>query len=165
MDTIILKVNNLKGNSALTGHADEIIVDTYSFGIHLPMNSDPSATERTIGRANFSEMQFTKSMDLSTPSLYRACAAGDKLGDATLTIGRTEAGKYMELITYVMSNAMISSISTAGGNNGRPQDGFTIHYTKITAVYTQQNPDSTPKGKASFGWDVSTDADAAPAAS
>jgi type VI secretion system secreted protein Hcp len=165
MDTIVLKVDNLKGNSALTGHADEIIVDTFSFGIQLPMNPDPSATERTIGRAGFSDMQFTKSMDLSTPSLYRACSAGDKLGDATLTIGRTEAGKYMELITYVMSNAMISAISTSGGNSSRPQDGFTVSFTKITAVYTQQNADSTPKGKSSFGWDVSADADAAPSAS
>ncbi|MDR5758676.1 MULTISPECIES: type VI secretion system tube protein Hcp [unclassified Caballeronia] len=163
MDTILLKIDKIKGNSALTGHADQIILSSYSFGIQLPMNPDPSATERTLGRAMFSEVHCTKITDLATPSLYRACAAGDKLGDATISIGRTENGKFMELMTYVLSDAMVSNVNTSGA--GQPSDAFAIGYSKITAVYTQQKTDSTQKGKTSFGWDVAADADAAPAAS
>jgi type VI secretion system secreted protein Hcp len=163
METITLKIEKAKGNSVLKSHADQIILGSFSFGIQLPMNTDPAATERTLGRAFFSEVHCTKNTDVATPTLYRACAAGEKLGDATITVSRTEAENSMDLITYVLSDAMISQISTSG--SGQPTDSFGISYTKITAVYTQQNKDSSQKGKASFGWDVATNVDAAPAAS
>jgi type VI secretion system secreted protein Hcp len=160
METITLKIGTIKGNAALKSHTDQIILGSFSFSIQLPMNSDPSATERTHGRAFFSEMSCSKMTDLSTPSLYQACAAGSKLGDATVTVSRTEGENPMELITYVLSDAMVSSISTSGG--GQPMDSFAISYSKMTAVYTQQNKDSTQKGKSSFGWDITQNIDAAP---
>jgi type VI secretion system secreted protein Hcp len=163
METITLKLGKITGNSALKSHTDQIILGSFSFNIAMPVHSDPSGTERTVGRAQFGEMMCSKLTDLATPSLYRACAAGEKLGDATIVVSRTEQENSMELISYVLSDAMVSTIATSGG--GQPMDSFSLSYSKITAVYTQQNKDSTQKGKASFGWDISTNTDAAPAAS
>lgn len=155
MDVIILEIKDLKGNCTITGHADQIIVESFSHGVHLPMSGDVANTERTTGRPQFSEMTFSKMTDQSTPALYAACTEGKKLGDATIHIGRNEAGVFMSLMKYVMSNAMVSNISTSGGG-GTPADSFSLNFTKITSEFTQQNADSTKKGVATFGWDLAT---------
>jgi type VI secretion system secreted protein Hcp len=161
MDTILLELTTVKGNSLLKDHVDKIIIDSFSVSMSLPLTNDPANTERTLGRVNISEMSFSKATDLSTTALYAACAAGTKLGDASVLIGRNEGGEFMLHMKYVLSNAMVSTVSTGGGGGGM-SDSFTLNFTKITAEYTQQNPDSSKKGTAPFGWDMSTNTDAAP---
>ncbi|MGG1947618.1 type VI secretion system tube protein Hcp [Trinickia sp. NRRL B-1857] len=153
MDTVILQFKDIKGNSMIDGYADGIILYSFSHSVSMPMNSDTSNTERTMGRPSFSEFSVTKATDQATPALYAACAAGTKLGDATISIGRNEGGKFMLLMKYVLTNAMISHISTGGGSS-EMSDSVTIHFTQITSQYTQQSTDSTKKGNASFGWDL-----------
>jgi type VI secretion system secreted protein Hcp len=63
---------------------------------------------------------------------------------------------------YVLTNAMVSSISTSGG--GDMGDSLSLNFTQMTSEYTQQNTDSTKKGNASFGWDLSKNVAVAPAA-
>jgi type VI secretion system secreted protein Hcp len=163
MDTIILNLGTtIKGNSTITGYADMIILQSFSHSLSLPMGMDAANTERTLGRPNFSEFSVNKATDQSTPALYAACAAGTKLGNATIYIGRNEGGVFMAQMTYVLTNAMVSNISTGGG--GDLFDSVTLHFTAITSTYTQQNIDSTKKGSASFGWDLSVNAAIAPAA-
>lgn len=155
MDVIILEIKDVKGNCTIDGHADQIILNSFSHGVSLPMSMDPGNTERTAGRPLFSEMSFSKMTDQATPALYAACAEGKKLGDATLHIGRNEGGKFMSLMKYTLTNSMVSNINTSGGG-GMPADSFSLNYTKIKSEFTQQNPDSTKKGTASFGWDLET---------
>lgn len=159
MDTLILSIDSITGNSTLTGFAGKIIVQSFSHSIALPMNMDVSNTERTMGRPSFSEMSLSKMTDVSTPPLYAACAAGTKLGNATLSLGRNEGGQFMLLMKYVMTNAMIANISTSGGSGGA-MDSFSLNFTKITSEFTQQNPDSTSKGTSQFGWDLTTNVSA-----
>ena len=155
MDVIILDIKDVKGNCTMDGYADKIILNSYSHGVALPLSGDAANTERTAGRPQFSEMNFSKMTDQSTPSLYAACTEGKKLGDATIHIGRNEGGKFMSLMKYTLTNAMISNINTSGGG-GVPSDSFSINFTKIKTEFTQQNADSTKKGTADFGWDLAT---------
>jgi len=154
-DVIILDIKDIKGNCTIDGFADKIILNSFGHSVALPLNSDVSNTERTAGRPMFSEMNLSKMTDQSTPTLYASCTEGKKLGDATISIGRNENGKFMLVLKYVLTNAMVSNINTSGGG-GLPSDSFSLNYTKIKTEFTQQNPDSTKKGTASFGWDLTT---------
>jgi type VI secretion system secreted protein Hcp len=153
MDTIILEIKDIKGSCELDGNIGQIIIQSFSHSASIPMQMDRSNTERTAGRPNFSELNFSKSSDIATPALYSACVAGTKLGDAKIHIGRTEGSKFMSLIEYVLTDAMVSNISTSGGG-GQPSDSFSLNYSAISLVYSQQNKDSTKKGSAGFGWDL-----------
>lgn len=155
MDVIILEIALIKGNCTLQGHVGQIVVNSFSHSVALPMSGDMANTERTAGRPQFSEMSFSKMTDQSTPALYSACTAGTKLTTATVHIGRNEGGVFMSLMKYVMTNPMVSNISTSGGG-GMPSDSFSLNFTKITSEFTQQNPDSTKKGVATWGWDLTT---------
>ena len=155
MDTIILDIKDMKGNCTVKGFENMIMLNSFSHGVALPLTGDTANTERTAGRPQFSEMNFSKMTDQSTPSMYNACAKGDKLGAATIHIGRNEGGIFMLLMKYTLTNAMISNINTSGGG-GVPSDSFSINFTKIQSEFTQQNADSSKKGTASFGWDLAT---------
>jgi len=161
MDTILLQIKDIKGNSTLQDFADAIILDSMSHGVTLPMAMDMANTERALGRAAFSEVNVSKTTDQSTPALYSACAAGTKLGDATISIGRNESGKFLSHVKYTLGNAMISSISTGLGGGGT--DSISIVYSKITMEYTQQGVTGDKAGTASFGWDLAKNAPAAAA--
>ncbi|MBB5417383.1 type VI secretion system secreted protein Hcp [Paraburkholderia atlantica] len=152
MDTVLLQIKDIKGNSTLEGATEHIVLYSYSLGVTMQMNNDVGRTERTLGRPNFMEFNVNKATDQSTPALYAACAGGTKLGEAKISIGRNENSKFMPLIEYTLSDAMISAITTSG--SGESQDNVTINFSKITTTYTQQNVDSTKKGTASFGWDL-----------
>lgn len=155
-DVLILDLGkDIKGNCTITGYIDKIIVSSFSHNAYLPMGSDAGNTERTMGRPVLSEMSFSKSSDLSTTDLFSACVKGVKIGPATLNIGRVENGVYMNFMTYVMDNAMISQMSCSGGG-GVPNDSFSINFTKIKADFTQQKTDSTAKGKGTWNWNLET---------
>lgn len=163
MDTIILQFKDIKGNSLIDGFADGILLMSFSHSVSIPMGIDSSNTERTLGRPAFSEFSVSKGTDQSTPALYAACAAGTKLGDATISVGRNEGGKFMLHMKYVLTNAMIANIATSGGGSDM-MDSLSINYSAMTSQYTQQNTDSTKKGTAPFGWDRSTNKAIAPKA-
>lgn len=162
MDIIILEIASIKGNCVIDGYLAQMIIQSYSHNASIPMQMDRANTERTSGRPNFSEMSFSKMSDVATPALYAACVAGTKLGTAKIHIGRTEGSKFMSLIEYVLSDAMVSNISTSGGG-GQPSDSFSLNYTIITQVYSQQSQDSSKKGSAGFGWDLVKNIAATPA--
>ncbi|PXW97472.1 type VI secretion system secreted protein Hcp [Sphaerotilus hippei] len=155
MDVIILEIKDVKGNCQIDKYQGQIIIQSFSHGVSLPLQMDTSNTERTAGRPIFQEMSFSKMADMSTPVLYAACVEGRKLGDAKIHIGRNENGVFMSVIEYVLTNAMVSNISTSGGG-GIPGDSFSLNFTKITMDFTQQKSDSTKKGTANFGWDLET---------
>jgi type VI secretion system secreted protein Hcp len=155
-DVLILDLGkDITGNCTIDGYVDKVIVSSFSHSAYLPMGSDAGNTERTMGRPVLSEMSFSKSSDLSTSSLFAACTQGTKIGAATLHIGRVENAKYMNFMTYVMDNAMVSQMSCSGGG-GIPNDSFSINFTKIAAEFTQQKTDSTAKGKGTWNWNLET---------
>lgn len=155
-DVLILDLGkDIAGNCTIKGFEGKVIVNSFSHSAYLPMGSDASNTERTLGRAVLSEMSFSKSSDLATTELFKACTKGAKIGPATLNIGRVENGAYMNFMTYVMDNAMISQMSCSGGG-GIPNDSFSINFTKIKADFTQQQTDSTKKGTGTWNWNLET---------
>ena len=157
-DVLILDLGTtIKGNCAIDGFADKIIVNSFSHSAYIPMAGDSANTERTSGRPVLSEMAFIKFSDLATTELFKACTRGTKIGAATLHVGRVENGVYMNFMTYVMDNAMISQISTGGGaGTGIPADSFSLNFTKTKADFTQQKTDSTAKGTGTWNWNLET---------
>lgn len=164
MDTMILEIKGIKGNSLIDGHADKIQILGFSHAVFLRIGEDAANSERTLGRPTFTDFSFNKLTDQSTPALYGACAGGKKIGDAKFMIGRNENDKFMPHMVYTLRNAMVATISTNNNSSGDLVDSFTLHFTGFESEYTQQNIDSTKKGTAAFGWDVAKNKTVSPSA-
>lgn len=157
-DIYTLKIEDVKGNMLLTGPAESsMMITNWSLAVDLPVDMNVANSNRTTGRARFQEMAFTKAVDMATPVLYAACAAGTDLKTATLEVYRTANGTNLLIMKIVLSQPIISQISTGGYGEGQiPMDNFTINFTEITMEYVQQGLDGNSPGKTSFGWDLST---------
>lgn len=147
----------VKGNCLIDGadFNEKIIVESYSHSVSMPMQNDASQAERTTGRPSFSEMNFTKTSDLATTEIYKACVQGVNVPKAILWVGRVENGKYMGFFKYELENAMVASMSTHGGGS-LPMDNFSISFSKIKCEFTQQQSNSAKKGTGTWNWNVAT---------
>jgi type VI secretion system secreted protein Hcp len=148
-----LKIEGVKGESQDDKHKDEIHVSSFSFGV---TNSGTGGSNLGSGggRSNIQDMHFTKTVDSSSPNLFIACATGKHFPKATVTVRR--AGETpQEDLTYEMTEAYVSSITTSGHEGGGiAQESLSLNFSKIKMVYTPQNADGSPGAKNEKTYDV-----------
>lgn len=152
-DVIILEFAGITGNCKINGHTDKVIILSYSHSAALPMQGDVANSERTAGRPILSEFSLQKMSDRATTDLYSNCTKGARAAEAKLYVGRVEEGNYLAFLTYFMTNAMISSVSTSGGG-GLPSDSFTICFSALKCDFQGQKTDAQAAGTHSWNWDL-----------
>ena len=69
------------------------------------------------GKASFSDLSFTKSLDKSSPQLYLHCAQSKPIRSAVLTL-RKSGGNQNEFYTITLTDVLISSVQTGGTAGG-----------------------------------------------
>ena len=154
-DIYHLVITDIVGNDTiLLDDTPGILCKSWELKAKMPMQLDIANTERSSGRVVFNDMHITKMSDLSTPALFNSCASA-AVHTATLRIGRTAQGAYMQVFTFTMSNAMSSSMKTHAEGEGRfPTDEFYISFSQIEIEYKQQGVDVASPGNDSFGWNL-----------
>lgn len=156
MDTLILDIPKINGESLLEGYKDKIEVLSFSHGIAMQITGDVSNTERTSGKPNHQDFAFTKYMDAATPHLNDACNKATGLGTVKFYILRNDGTDMLILMEYEMSNAIISSVSISGGGGDKPVETLTINYTALKQTYHSQKEEVGKKGKIETSWDLAT---------
>lgn len=156
MDTLILDIPKINGESLLDGYKDKIEILSFSHGIAMQITGDVSNTERTSGKPNHQDFTFTKYMDASTPHLNDACNKATGLGSVKFFILRNDGTDMLILMEYEMSNAIISSVSIGGGGGDKPVETLTINYTALKQTYHSQKEEVGKKGKIETSWDLTT---------
>jgi len=148
-----LKIDGIKGESQDDKHKDEIHVSSFSFGV---TNSGTGGSNLGSGggRSNIQDMHFTKTVDASSPNLFIACATGKHHAKAWVYLRRA-GDKPQEYLTYEMTEAYISSITTSAHEGGGiAQESVSINFSKVKMVYTPQNADGSPGAKNEKTYDV-----------
>ena len=156
MDTLILDIPKINGESLLDGYKDKIEILSFSHGIAMQITGDVSNTERTSGKPNHQDFTFTKYMDASTPHLNDACNKATGLGTVKFYILRNDGTDMLILMEYEMSNAIISSVSIGGGGGDKPVETLTINYSALKQTYHSQKEEVGKKGKIETSWDLAT---------
>jgi len=157
MDILILDCGtDIAGESLLTDYAGKIELLSYSHGVAQQITGDQSNTKRTSGKPNHQDFTVTKYVDLASCKLIDYCNQAKPLATITVTVGQNDNGTVIKYFTYVMTNALISSVSVGGGGGGKPQETVTFNYTKMTWTYNQQAEAVGASGSNSAIWDLST---------
>lgn len=156
MDVILLDMPGIKGESQLKGFVDKIECLSFSHGVAMQMTSDVSNKERTSGKPSIQDVNLSKYMDSSSPTLNQACCEGRKIGDCKITVGRNAAGEVLPLAVYTLKDVLVSSISVSAGGGDKPTETLSLNFTAIQWDYTVQKPDASKEGTASGKWDLKT---------
>jgi type VI secretion system secreted protein Hcp len=150
----LLKIDGIKGESLDAKHKDEIEVESFSWGATQP-GSFATGGGGGAGKVSFQDIHFTTRASVASPNLMFACASGQHIKVATLTVRK--AGKdQQEYYIIKLSDSLVSSYQSGGseGSNAVPVDQFSLNFAKIEFEYKAQKPDGTLGAPVKTGWDL-----------
>ena len=150
----LLKIEGIKGESTDSKHKDEIEIESFSWGASNP-GSFSSAGGGGAGKVNFQDMHFTSRVSNASPNLMVACATGQHIKSAILTVRK--AGKeQQEYYIVKLSDTLVSSYQSGGseGSNALPVDQFALNFAKIEFEYKSQKPDGSLGAPVKGGYDL-----------
>ncbi|HEY7838161.1 MAG TPA: type VI secretion system tube protein Hcp [Terriglobales bacterium] len=157
MDVLILDCgDDIKGECLLPDYKNKIELLSFSHGVAQQITGDQSNSKRTSGKPNHQDFTVTKFMDLASCSLLDACNQAKPIPTVKMTVAQTEKGATTPIITYTLTNALVSSVSEGGGGGGKPQETVTFNYTKIQWDYKMQISDASDAGNKSAKWSLET---------
>lgn len=149
--------DDIEGECQLSDYTKKIELLSYSHAVAQPITGDPSNTKRTQGKPVHQEMNVSKYIDLSSCSIIDYCNQAKPLPSVKLTVALTENGAVTPIITYTMTDALISSVSQGGAaGGGKGQESVSINYAKIQWDYKQQLTDVSDAGNKSAKWSLKT---------
>jgi type VI secretion system secreted protein Hcp len=106
---IFAKIGTIKGESTDSKHKDEIDVLSWTWGV-IQSGSMSFGGGGGAGKATFQDLTFTHRIDKATPLLLKACATGEHIPEATITVRKAGKGQQDYLIVK-FSDVLISSVA------------------------------------------------------
>lgn len=148
-----LKIDTIKGESSDHKHKDEIEIESWSFGM---TNAGTSGHGGGLGagKVSMQDFHFTMKVNKATPFLQFACASGQHIKEALLTV-RKAGGKQEEYLKYTFSDLVVSSYQTGGsGGDIVPTEQISLNFTKYTVFHATQDGKGGVKDPVTKGWDL-----------
>lgn len=149
-----LKVDTIPGESKDDKHKDEIDLMSYSFGASQT-GTFSSGGGGGAGKVNFQDLHFVMKMSKASPKLMLACANGEHIKKAVLTVRK--AGKdQQEFFKVTMSDVLVSSWQhgAASGGDEVPTEQISFNFTKVEMDYKEQKQDGTLGASTKAGYDI-----------
>lgn len=150
---IFVKYPDVKGDCNVDGYVDQLMVDSFQFGVGLGVGRNGPSAERTTSVPQFSEISFSRSGDAATPQLMQLCASATPKSEVIITITREDNGKHLPMTEIKLSDVFISSISCSSGGDV-PHESLSLNFDTIVIDYTSQKSAGGQEGKTTFGWDL-----------
>ena len=156
LHTMFFKCDDLKGESEVDGHKQEIEITSYSKGAN---NSGTFATGTGGGSGvvNFHDITMAKPMDSSSHLLMAACAAGThfKKGEIFFTKTGTNKDKLETYLTVELEDFLVSSFQTSHHiEQAHPQEHFSLNFSKIKMKYKPQDAAGKLGAEKVSGWNI-----------
>ncbi len=149
-----LKLDGIKGESKVEGHADEIDILDVHFALNQPASMAYGGGGGT-GKVDFHDISFTKRFEKSSPVLMGKCADGTHIPKGLVTL-RKAAGTDNKPIDYLkikLEDILISAVTPSGLGSGDGMEHVTLNFAKIIMDYTEQKDDGSKGDNVTFGWD------------
>lgn len=149
---IHLKLGDIKGESTDDKHKDEIDVAAWSWGMTQP-GSMGHGGGGGIGKVNFQDIVVTHNVDKASPNLMMACATGEHLKEATLTVRK--AGKSpQEYLIIKLNDVIVTGVQPSGNGSGDvPLEQFSLQFGKVDLEYKPQKADGSLDAGIHFKYD------------
>jgi type VI secretion system secreted protein Hcp len=150
---VFLKLEGIEGESTDSKHPKEIEVLSFSHGVSTPAPLPGGGG----GKASFSDINITKVVDKSTPTLYLKCAQGTHIKEALLVLRKSgESG--FEFYKIRLTDVLITSVQTSGSSGGdnRPVESISLNFAKIEWTYIPQKADGSADAPIVTSWNLAT---------
>ena len=150
---IYAKIGDIKGESLDAKHKDEVEVLSWSWGV----SQSGSITQGGgAGKASFNDFNFTHRVDKASPGLLTACATGQHIKEATITVRKAGKGQ-LEFLIIKMSDVIITSVNPSGsGDAAATAESVALQFAKINLEYKPTKADGALDAGIFFKYDLKT---------
>lgn len=150
---MFLKIDGIEGESSDDKHKNEIEVESFSWGL-TQTGTFAFGSGGGAGKAQFQDFHFVTKTSKASPKLFLACATGEHIKEATLTV-RKSGESQQDYLFIKMNDVLISSYQTGGSQGGgNPVDQVALNFAKIEYSYKPQKPDGSLDAAIVAGWDL-----------
>jgi type VI secretion system secreted protein Hcp len=151
--SIFAKIGDIKGESLDSKHKDEVEVLSWSWGV-LQSGSIVSGGGAGQGKPNFNDLAFTHHIDKASPSLLTACATGQHIKEATITVRKTGKGQ-QEFLIIKMNDIIITSVNPSVSSDAKfTAESVALQFAKIDLEYKPQKKDGSLDAGIHFKYDI-----------
>jgi type VI secretion system secreted protein Hcp len=147
-----LKVDGIPGESRDAKHKGEIELESFSWG-ETSSVSQPTGAGGGAGKVEFQPLTVGMRLNKASPLLFLACAEGQHIKEAVLTVRRGGKAK-QEFLVYTLEDVVVSSYQTGGTSGAVPVDSVSLVFARITIEYRPQKPSGQLDTPVKAGWDI-----------
>jgi type VI secretion system secreted protein Hcp len=150
---IFAKIGDIKGESPDDKHKGEIEVLSWSWGVTQSgtMGHGGGGGE---GKANFNDFNFTHHIDKASPVLLKACATGEHIKEATITVRKAGKGQ-QEFLIIKMADIIITGVAPSGAGDGAATaEHVALQFAKVDLEYKPQKADGSLDAGLHFKYDI-----------
>jgi len=150
---IFAKLGDIKGESVDDKHKGEIEVLSWSWGVTQSgtMGHGGGGGE---GKANFNDFNFTHHIDKASPVLLKACATGEHIKEATITVRKAGKGQ-QEFLVIKMNDIIITGVAPSGAGDGAATaEHVALQFAKVDLEYKPQKADGSLDAGVHFKYDI-----------
>jgi type VI secretion system secreted protein Hcp len=134
-----LKLDGIDGESTDDTHKNEILIESWSFGV-VPRSS--ATGQQTSARPCISDISLVKLVDKASPVLFAYAATGSHIPNAVLTV-RKRGENPIEYLTVTLKDVLVSSVNSTSSGGDSPAESVSFSFQEIKISYTPQKPDGT----------------------
>lgn len=150
---IFAKIGTIKGESKDAKHPGEIDVLSWAWGV-TQSGSMAYGGGGGAGKASFQDLTFTHHIDKATPLLLKACATGEHIPEATMTVHK--AGKaQQDYLIIKLSDVLIASVAmSVAVDDPTTAESVSLQAAKVDLEYKAQKADGSLEPGLHFKYDV-----------
>jgi len=106
------------------------------------------------GKATFHDFNFTHYIDKASPILLKACATGQHIKEATITVRKAGKGQ-QEFLIIKMNDVIITSVASSGaGDEPASAENVALQFAKVDLEYKPQKRDGSLDVGLHFKYDI-----------
>jgi type VI secretion system secreted protein Hcp len=150
---IFAKIGDIKGESPDDKHKGEIEVLSWSWGV-TQSGTMAHGGGGGEGKANFNDFNFTHHIDKASPVLMKACATGEHIKEATITVRKAGKGQ-QEFLIIKMNDIIITGVAPSGAGDGAATaEHVALQFAKVDLEYKPQKADGSLDAGVHFKYDI-----------
>ena len=150
---IFAKIGDIKGESLDDKHKGEIEILSWSWGV-TQSGTMAHGGGGGEGKANFNDFNFTHHIDKASPVLLKACATGEHIKEATITVRKAGKGQ-QEFLIIKMADIIITGVAPSGAGDGAATaEHVALQFAKVDLEYKPQKQDGSLDAGVHFKYDI-----------
>lgn len=143
---IHIKIDSIPGMSMIEGFADQIQIESFSWGMNQTTNFSASAGGGA-GKVAVSDLSFVHMIDKASPKLIMACCTGQHIKEAILTCRKVDGNAGVDFLKITMTDVLISGVTPSGSNAGdTPTESVSLAFAEFKVEYQEQDNKGAKKG-------------------